>query len=583
MSRGAAIDPAGDDGAGSRDAGVGLVQVRRALLSVSDKSGVVDLARVLAAHGVEIVSTGGTAKALRDAGLAVVPIEGLTGFPEMLDGRVKTLHPKVHGGLLARRDDAAHEAAAREHGIPMIDLVCVNLYPFERTVAQADVGFPEAIEQIDIGGPSMIRSAAKNHDFVVVVTDPSQHERVLAALAAHDGATPLALRRELAAAAFARTAGYDAAIAAWMQRRAGPSAEIAPAPIADQFPPALLIAAQRVDELRYGENPHQRAAVYRDASDAGPSVVGAALRHGKPLSYNNLNDAAAALEAAQDLHAVFGGLPAAVVVKHTNPCGAASAASAREAFVGAYEGDPIAAYGGIVAFSCPVDAHAAEAMVEGDKFLEVVVAPSFEPGAVELLGQRWRNVRLLAVGALDLPTTTRLARPSRTLRSIPGGYLVQERDATIASPETWTHAAGPAPDKPMLASAAFAWTVVKHLKSNAVCIASGLQLVGAGAGQMDRVASCRIAVEKSLGRPGEPRTTTEGRHSGLRRQTSDQPALVAASDAFFPFADGPRILVDAGVKCIVHPGGSKRDEETLALCRERDVTCLLTGVRHFRH
>ena len=531
------------------------VRIRRALLSVSDKTDLVPFARALAGFGVELVSTGGTASALAAAGLKVVPIEQLTGFPEMLDGRVKTLHPAVHGGLLFRREDPAHAAQAREHGIAPIDLVCVNLYPFERTVRREGVKPDEAIEQIDIGGPSMLRSAAKNFASVAVVTAASQYDRVVGELNANDGCLGLGLRRELAAAAFTRTAEYHAAISTWMDRLVGGHSA------GPQFPQVLHVRALQREELRYGENPHQRAAVYRDPDSTEASVVNAELRSGKPLSYNNLLDAAAALELVQDLRDRFPGEFAATVVKHTNPCGAAVAATAREAFTRAYAGDPLAAYGGIVAIAGPIDAAAAEAMVAGGAFLEVVVAERFEPEAERLLAERWKNVRLLATG----PFRPNADRPL-SIRGIPGGYLVQERDTHPTRSEDFRLEAGPEVPAASLADAAFLFTVVKHLKSNAVCIGRDRQLLGAGAGQMDRVAACRIAIEKAgerLRGPGSP--------------------PVAASDAFFPFADGPTLLLDAGVRCIVHPGGSKRDEDTFSLCRERGASCLVTGVRHFRH
>jgi phosphoribosylaminoimidazolecarboxamide formyltransferase / IMP cyclohydrolase len=527
----------------------GTVRVRRALISVSDKRDLIPFARTLASFGVEIVSTGGTANALAAAGIPVVPIEKLTGFPEMMDGRVKTLHPRVHGGLLGRRDVAEHVKAMEEHGIPPIDLVCVNLYPFEMTVRREGVQEHEAIEQIDIGGPSMLRSAAKNHEFVAVVTDPSQYDAVASELAKNEGATTLELRRTLAAATFARTAAYDTAIAAWMSQRAG-----------NRFPPVFELRGVNEGELRYGENPHQAAAVYRDPTFRGPSVVAAELLHGKPLSYNNLLDAAAALELVQDLRELAHDMAGAVVVKHTNPCGAAVGATLREAFAKAYAGDPLAAFGGIVALNAQVDKATAEEIVAGDKFLEVVVAPGYDADALALLAARWKNARLLAVGPVTASPKTVL------VRSIAGGFLAQEADTHAIVAADFAVAAGPKPTDAVLRDAAFLTAVVKHLKSNAVCIGGGGQLYGAGAGQMDRVASCRNAVEKAGAR------LREG--GGL---------AVAASDAFFPFDDGPRLLIDAGVKCLVHPGGSKRDEDTFKLCAERGVTCLVTGVRRFRH
>jgi len=566
-----------------------LVRIRRALLSVSDKGGVVELARALRRHGVELISTGGTAKALHDAGLEVTPIEAVTGFPEMMDGRVKTLHPKVHGGLLARRDNADHVDSMAAHGIAPIDLVCINLYPFEQTVARPGVSLPEAIEQIDIGGPSMVRSAAKNSDFVAVITDPTQYASVIEALDATKGSIPLSLRRALAASAFARTGAYDAAIAAYLAAsgeaasRTGGGAGGGGDPTAP-FPPTLADASWQ-SSLRYGENAHQNAALYVFSSTspahsgaAGASVAGHPLLHGKELSYNNLLDASAALEVVEDLTHLMGSAAfadgsrrgfAAVVVKHTNPCGAAIAERLEEAFAEAHSGDPLAAYGGIVALSAEVDLDTARAITQGEKFLEVIVAPSFAPDALRLIGERWKNVRLLAVGEFDRAER----RAALMIRSIPGGLLVEERDIALPDPATWRLATagagstiGDSDQRALVRSAAFGVVISKHLKSNAVCIVRGTTLIGAGAGQMDRVASCRIALEKA----------------GPRLRGDGAPPL-AASDAFFPFDDGPRLLLDGGVTCLVHPGGSKRDEDTIALCRERGASCWITGVRHFRH
>ncbi len=525
-----------------------LLRVRRALLSVSDRTGLEEFARALRRHGVELVATGGTAAALGAAGLPARPVEEVTGFPEMMGGRVKTLHPLIHGALLARRGVASDREALAQHDIAPIDLVCVNLYPFERTVGAGSASDAEAIEQIDIGGPALLRSAAKNHASVVAVTSPRQYARVTAEMDAHQGATTFALRAELAAAAFARTAAYDATIAAWMAARGG-----------EAFPEELGLAWQRVCELRYGENPHQRAALYRDPVPSGRSVVGAEFQGGKELSYNNVADAAAALELIDDLDALDPRAACAAIVKHAIPCGAAAAARLRDAVILAHEGDPAAAYGGILAASRAVHRETAEGLAEGATFLEVIVAPGIDPEACSILSRRWPNVRLLAVGGRGAAAS----RAGRALRWVPGGLLVQERDTEVAQPDRWTHAAGPAPDQPTRATAAFTWTVAKHLRSNAVAIGRDLRLVGAGAGQVDRLWACRIAVEKAAGRIGA--------------------GSVAASDAFFPFPDGPQVLVDAGVTCIVHPGGSKRDRETLDLCDRRGVTCLLTGVRHFRH
>ena len=541
------------------------IRIRRALISVSDKSGLVEFARELAAMGVEIISTGGTAAALAKAGISVLPIESVTGFPEMMDGRVKTLHPKVHGGLLGVRNNPEHMAAMAAHSIVPIDLVCVNLYPFEATVAKPGIAEHDAIENIDIGGPSMLRSAAKNFESVTVVTDGGQYPRVIAEMRANAGATTMALRRECAQAVFARTAEYDGAIARWMSTAgfAHAAAADADADAAQIFPRQANIRLELADELRYGENPHQRGAVYADRSFTGPSVVGAQLLHGKPLSYNNLLDAAAALELVQDLHAQRPACTACAVIKHTNPCGAAIADSVLAAFEHAWSGDPMAAFGGIVAFSSTVDVATAEAMAGGERFLEVVIAPGYEPKALETLQARWKNARLLATSHAS-PTIDR----ALTWRSIPGGMLVQERDVHRIDAAQFTHAAGPVPSTATLADAALMFAVAKHLKSNAVCIGANGTLFGAGAGQMDRVASCRNAVEKAKAKLAAMAAGT---------------VAVAASDAFFPFADGPALLADAGVRCIVHPGGSKRDQDTFDLCNARGITCLLTGSRHFRH
>lgn len=526
-----------------------LVRVRRALISVSDKTDLIPFARGLRDLGVAIVSTGGTARALAEAEIETIPVERLTGFPEMMDGRVKTLHPLVHGGLLARRDVAEHVAAMERHGIEAIDLVCINLYPFEQTIAREGTTPEEAIEKIDIGGPAMIRSAAKNHDFVAVVTAPGQYDRVIAQLKAQEGATTRAFRRDLAAAAFSRTAAYDTAIAAWMAARRE-----------EAFPALLRLTYAHSRDLRYGENPHQRAALYVNPASGEPSIVTAEVLRGKPLSYNNINDAAAALRCVQDLADLRPDHAAAVIVKHATPCGLAIAGDPAEAFAGAHAGDPVAAYGGILALSRRVDTATAERIGALGSFLEVVVAPGWDEAAVERLAARWPNARLLSVAGLAHTGHRKI-----DYRSIPGGLLAQERDMRIAEPDRWTIAVGPEPDAALRDDAVLAWVAAKHLASNAIAIAAGGRLIGAGSGQVDRVGACRIAVEKA------------------RSVLAEGAPAVAASDAFFPFDDGPRVLLDAGVRCLVHPGGSKRDEETFALCRERGAACLVTGVRHFRH
>ncbi|MEL7472416.1 MAG: bifunctional phosphoribosylaminoimidazolecarboxamide formyltransferase/IMP cyclohydrolase [Planctomycetota bacterium] len=526
-------------------------RIRKALISVNDKTELVPFARALISNDIEIVSTGGTARALREANIPVTPIEELTGFPEILSGRVKTLHPKVHGGLLGVRDDDEHRAQMAEHAIGPIDLVCISLYPFERTVADPSVVEAEAIEQIDIGGPAMIRSAAKNFRFVTVVTAPRQYDRVINDLRSGEGATALRTRAEFAAAAFARTSEYDAAIAAYLGRRS---------PVA--FAQIMQHGYVKVQDLRYGENPHQQAALYRDPASTGQSIVNAEQHHGKALSYNNILDASAALETVKALRRVEPDRPGACVVKHTNPSGVAIADTPRAAAVGAIAGDSIAAYGGILAINTRVDADAAEAIADRTHFFEVIIAPSYEPDALDRLAARWANVRLLATGDRKPSAARKLEH-----RSIPGGLLVQDRDVKISSSQEWSHAAGPEPTQDQLDALRVLNVACRALSSNAIAIGGRdalgtLRLFGAGAGQMDRLNACRIAIDKSGG-------ACVG--------------AVAASDAFFPFDDGPKRLIEGGITAILHPGGSKRDQDTFDLCNERGVVCLTTGVRHFRH
>ena len=530
---------------------------RLALISVSDKDGLVDFARTLIDHGYELVSTGGTHRTIRDAGLAVTAIDEVTGFPEMMDGRVKTLHPKVHGGILALRENAEHAASMRDHSIAPIDIVCVNLYPFAQTVARDGVTEPEAIEQIDIGGPSMVRSAAKNFKHVAIVTDPKQYASVAEDLQKNDGSTSIGLRRRLAVSAFERTSTYDAAIFEYLSGASEDADADFPGVLADRF--------TLKQTLRYGENPHQRGAVYSAAGhDGGPDLVNARQLSGKELSFNNLNDCAGALAVTRDLGIAFADRVGAAVIKHTNPCGVAIASDARHAVELALAGDPLAAYGGILSVNAPIATEAASWLAANATFFEVIAAPAFEPDAAAALGERWKNVRLLELGESGA------AGAALTTRSIPGGLLVQDADHTITLPADWQHAAGPALDAGEADAALTVWLACKHLTSNAIAIGGfdpaldGVRLFGGGAGQMDRVASCELAIRKA----GDP--------SRMRLP-------IAASDAFFPFADGPERLIDAGVKVLVHPGGSKRDADTIALCNERGVTCLLTGTRHFRH
>lgn len=533
------------------DSASSLVRVTRALISVSDKSGIVDLAQALHDLGIEIISTGGTSKAIQDAGIPVVSIDELTGFPEMMDGRVKTLHPKVHGGLLARRDLDTHVRSMSEHDIKPIDLVVVNLYPFEATIAKPGVTEPEAIEQIDIGGPSMVRSAAKNHASVAIVTDPAQYGELLNELRTNEGATTLGLRKKLASQAFTQTGAYDAMISQWLLRNE------------QEAPETMPIAFRRHDELRYGENPHQNAAVYKQIGAPAGTLLDAEQLHGKPLSYNNINDASAALELVRAMARTAPDAFNTCVVKHTNPCGAASATTCAHAIDRAIAGDPMAAFGGILATTSTIDLKGAQRIAADGTFFEIVIAPGYDDDALALLRERWKNLRILEV-AKNAPDIT------RELKFLPGGALMQERDLIVPDPTSWTHAAGPEATPERIAAAAMLENMCRSLSSNAVLIggidpdsdSGAIRLFGAGAGQMDRVASCRGAVHKA---------------SELAK------GAIAFSDAFFPFNDGPQVLIEAGVTMIVHPGGSKRDQDTFDLCNEHDVTCMTTGVRHFRH
>ncbi|QMW22904.1 bifunctional phosphoribosylaminoimidazolecarboxamide formyltransferase/IMP cyclohydrolase [Sandaracinobacteroides saxicola] len=523
-----------------------MIRISRALLSVSDKDGLVDFARTLAGHGVELLSTGGTARALRDAGLTVTDVADHTGFPEMMDGRVKTLHPKVHGGLLALRDDAGHQASAAEHGIPPIDLVVVNLYPFQATVARG-ADRPEVIENIDIGGPSMVRSAAKNHAFVACVTNPVDYAALAEEMAA-SGALSLATRRRLAAKAFAATAAYDAAIASWFA-------------FADQgamFPDLLPLALTRAGEpLRYGENPHQAAAVYRPQAGGG-GVASASLAQGKPLSYNNLNDA----DGAFDLIAEFrDAAPTIAIIKHANPCGVATAATLADAYAAAKACDPVSAFGGIIAANRAIDEATAAAILE--LFTEVVIAPDASPEARALFARK-PNVRLL-LSPLPDP-----ARPGLTLRSIGGGVLVQSRDNRLHDGLTVVTARQPTDSE--RADMDFAWKVAKHVKSNAIVYASGGATAGIGAGQMSRVDSARIAAWKA-------RDAAEANGWATPRTIGS----AVASDAFFPFADGLEAAAAAGATAVIQPGGSMRDAEVIAAADRLGLTMAFTGIRHFRH
>jgi phosphoribosylaminoimidazolecarboxamide formyltransferase/IMP cyclohydrolase len=526
------------------------IKVERALLSVSDKTGLADLGRALAVHGVELVSTGGTARTLREAGLEVRDISDLTGFPEMMDGRVKTLHPKVHGGLLAVRDDPAHAAAMAAQAIAPIDLVVVNLYPFAETVARGAVR-DEVIENIDIGGPSMVRSAAKNHAYVAVVTDPADYPTLIRTLDEDDATTPLALRKYLAAKAFSATASYDSTIAQWFA-------------FADQgkiFPETLPLTMRRGPELRYGENPHQKAALYLPAGPHSRGIAQAEQVQGKALSYNNYNDADAALELVSEFRESG---PACVIVKHANPCGVAVSASLEEAYRSALAADTVSAFGGIIAVNQMLNRAAAEAMTE--IFTEVVIAPDADEAAREVFARK-KNLRLLLTG--DLPDP---ARSGLALKSIAGGFLLQSRDNGRASAAGLRVVTRRAPTEQELADCLFAWTVAKHVKSNAVVYAKGGCTAGIGAGQMNRLESARIAAWKARDaaeKAGWPEPRTHG--------------SAVASDAFFPFADGLLAAVEAGATAVIQPGGSIRDEDVIAAADEADLAMVFTGMRHFRH
>ncbi len=526
------------------------VKITRALLSVSDKSGLAELGEALVRHGVELVSTGGTAKALRDAGFEVRDVSDLTGFPEMMNGRVKTLHPMVHGGLLAVRDDAAHAQAMIDYGIAPIDLVVVNLYPFAQTVAKG-AERDEIIENIDIGGPSMVRSAAKNHAYVAIATDPADYATIIEELDVNAGATTLALRRKLAAKAYAATAAYDAMISSWF----------AFADQAEMLPDALSVPLRKGAELRYGENPHQSAALYLPLGPSARGIAQAEQVQGKELSYNNYNDADAALELVSEFR---DGPPTVVIVKHANPCGVASANTLIEAYQAALACDSVSAFGGIIAVNRPLDGPTAEAI--SGIFTEVVCAPDADADARAVFARK-RNLRLLLTGELPDP-----ARGGVTLKSIAGGMLVQSRDNGRITRDMLKVVTKRELSPQELEDCLFAWTVAKHVKSNAIVYAKGGSTAGIGAGQMNRLESARIAAWKAKDAAdkagwAEPRTI----------------GSAVASDAFFPFADGLLAAVEAGATAVIQPGGSIRDEEVIAAADEAGLAMLFTGMRHFRH
>ena len=525
-----------------------LAPMRRALLSVSDKTGLIDLGRALAARGVALLSTGGTAKALRDAGLEVQDVADATGFPEMMDGRVKTLHPTVHGGLLALRDNADHVEAMTTHGIDPIDLVVVNLYPFEETVAKG-AEYAEVIENIDIGGPAMIRSAAKNHGFVTVVVDVEDYGAVIAELEANDGQTTYALRQKLAQTAYARTAAYDTAVSTWMAAEVGGT------------PRRRTFGGQLAQTLRYGENPHQQAAFYTDGS-ARPGVATATQHQGKELSYNNINDTDAAFELVSEFDPGAG--PACAIIKHANPCGVARGATLQEAYTRAFDCDRTSAFGGIIALNQTLDGATAEEI--SAIFTEVVIAPGADADARAVFAGK-KNLRLLTTEGLADPTVAALA-----LRQVSGGFLVQDRDVGRVAAADLKVVTKRAPTDQEIADMLFAWTVAKHVKSNAIIYVKDGATVGVGAGQMSRVDSTRIAARKAQDMAevmGLPAPLTQG--------------SVVASDAFFPFADGLITAAEAGATALIQPGGSMRDAEVIAAADAAGLAMVFTGMRHFRH
>ncbi|WP_072369528.1 bifunctional phosphoribosylaminoimidazolecarboxamide formyltransferase/IMP cyclohydrolase [Hyphomicrobium sp. NDB2Meth4] len=523
-------------------------RVARALLSVSDKSGLIPFARALVDMGVELISTGGTSAALREAGLAVKDVSEVTGFPEMLDGRVKTLHPAVHGGLLAIRGDADHEAQAAAHGIAPIDLLVVNLYPFEATVAKG-ADFDDCIENIDIGGPALIRGAAKNHAGVTVVVEPADYDAVLEAMRANDGATTLELRRKLAAKAYARTAAYDAAISQWFAKEVG-----------DEMPAWRSFGGRLKLPLRYGENPHQQAAFYA-SGDVRSGVASAQQHQGKELSYNNLNDTDAAFE----LVAEFGvDKPAVAIIKHANPCGVATGESLKDAYLKALRCDSVSAFGGIIALNGLIDAEAAEEITK--IFTEVVIAPAASEEAKAIFAAK-KNLRLLTTDGLPDPRAA-----GTFVKSLAGGLLVQSRDNGVITASDLKVVTKRAPSEQELADLLFAFKVAKHVKSNAIVYVKDGATVGIGAGQMSRVDSSRIAASKAA-----DAAAALGLSEPLTRGS------VVASDAFFPFADGLLTAAEAGATAVIQPGGSMRDEEVIAAADEKGLAMVFTGMRHFRH
>jgi len=544
-----------------------VARISRALVSVSDKSGIVDLCSFLTEMGVQILSTGGTMRALKEAGIPVTAVDEYTGFPEMMDGRVKTLHPKIHGGLLALRDNAEHMAQAEANSVEMIDMVVVNLYPFEETIAQEGVALEEAVEQIDIGGPSMVRSASKNFRDVTIVPDPSFYGRVIEELRANNGETTLQTRKELALAAFEMTCRYDAAISSYLRAQFTEAAG---------FPTVLAPKLRKIADLRYGENPHQSAALYQDLGANEPGVAGAVQLHGKELSFNNYLDLTAALESARDFEE-----PTAIIVKHLNPCGAASAETLAQAFEDAYTADPVSAYGSVLGFNRTVDAETAREIFNSDwleevikprfyaesgltdltiigAFVEAIIAPGYDHDALEILKSKSKNMRIMLLK--DFAPASRAQ--DLDMRAIPGGMLVQERDYSAVLPADWQIVTEAKPTDEQMRSLVFADRIAKHVKSNAIVLVQGTTLVGCGAGQMSRVDSSIIAARKAGDR-------AEG--------------AVLASDAMFPARDGLDAVASTGCSAIIQPGGSRRDDEVIEAANEHGIPMVMTGMRHFWH
>jgi phosphoribosylaminoimidazolecarboxamide formyltransferase/IMP cyclohydrolase len=524
-------------------------KVTRALLSVSDKSGLIEFARALSAHGIDLVSTGGTAKAIAAAGLKVSDVSDLTGFPEMMDGRVKTLHPKVHGGLLAIRDNAEHTKAMADHGIAQIDLLVVNLYPFEETVAK-NASYEDCIENIDIGGPAMIRAASKNHDDVTVVVEPSDYQSVLDELATNNGATTLTLRRRLAAKAYARTAAYDAAISNWFADQ-----------LKTEAPDFRAVGGKLIEALRYGENPHQTAAFYR-TPELRPGVASARQVQGKQLSYNNINDTDAAYEAIAEFDPKR--TAACVIVKHANPCGVAEGSNLVEAYRKALACDSTSAFGGIVALNRTLDAETAKVITE--IFTEVIVAPDATDEAIAIVAAK-KNLRLLLAGSLPDPRAAGF-----TAKTVAGGLLVQSRDNAVVDDMVLKVVTKRQPTEAELRDLKFAFRVAKHIKSNTIVYAKDLATVGVGAGQMSRIDSARIAARKAQDAAAE-----------MKLAEPMTKGSVVASDAFFPFADGLLVAIEAGATAVIQPGGSVRDDEVIKAADDAGIAMVFTGVRHFKH